>query len=194
MCMYKYACMWCVDGIHLRTSRTWRSSAVDETGPEKRKWLASMVSANICLKWQLCLMKPLRTFQPAYENNAAVDTMSRLHEGLHLTKTQLCAVFAWHGLVKIDPAFGEKCDPNFHEALLHFQQPITEGVSALLARSGTYKLHERTLRPALVGVFGTSNWQRVRWCTVDRNISYIPVCLLLVFCKLNNWSARSFFF
>jgi len=53
-----------------------------------------MVSAKIRLKWQVCSVKPLRTFQPTYENDAAVDTLSRFHEGIHLTVTQLCAVFA----------------------------------------------------------------------------------------------------
>jgi len=88
-------------------------------------------------------------------NDAAVDALRRLHEGLQLTETQLCAVFARHGLVKIDPELGEKFDPNFHEAL--FQQPATEdssaGTVAIVSKVG-YKLHERTLRPALVGVFG----------------------------------------
>ena len=91
-------------------------------------------------------------------NDAAVDALRRLHEGLQLTETQLCTVFARHGLVKIDPALGEKFDPNFHEAL--FQQPGTEestaGTVAIVSKVG-YKLHDRTLRPALVGVFGASN-------------------------------------
>jgi len=91
-------------------------------------------------------------------NDAAVDALRRLHEGLQLTETQLCAVFARHGLVKIDPSLGEKFDPNYHEAL--FQQPATEGASAgtvaIVSKVG-YKLHERTLRPALVGVYGNSN-------------------------------------
>lgn len=91
-------------------------------------------------------------------SDTAIDALRRLHEGLQLTETQLCAVFARHGLVKIDPALGEKFDPNFHEAL--FQQPIMKdesaGTVAIVSKVG-YKLHERTLRPALVGVFGTSN-------------------------------------
>jgi len=88
-------------------------------------------------------------------NDTAADALRTLHEGLQLTETQLCVVFARHGLVKIDPVLGEKFDPNFHEAL--FQQPPTEGSSpgtvAIVSKVG-YKLHERTLRPALVGVFG----------------------------------------
>jgi len=91
-------------------------------------------------------------------NDAAVDTLRRLHEGLQLTETQLGKVFARHGLAKIDPVLGEKFDPNFHEAL--FQQPAMEGSSAgtvaIVSKVG-YKLHERTLRPAIVGVFGNSN-------------------------------------
>lgn len=88
-------------------------------------------------------------------NDTVADALRTLHEGLQLTETQLCVVFARHGLVKIDPALGEKFDPNFHEAL--FQQPAAEGSSpgtvAIVSKVG-YKLHERTLRPALVGVFG----------------------------------------
>jgi len=91
------------------------------------------------------------------ENDDAVAALRVLHEGFKMTKTQLTTVFARHGLVKIDPAIGEKFDPNFHEAL--FQQPAAEGSSAgtvaIVSKVG-YKLHERTLRPALVGVFGTS--------------------------------------
>lgn len=90
-------------------------------------------------------------------NEAAADALRRLHEGLQLTESQMIKVFARHGLVKIDPDLGEKFDPNFHEAL--FQQPATEGSSpgtvAIVSKVG-YKLHERTLRPALVGVFGNA--------------------------------------
>ena len=49
---------------------------------------------------------------------------------------------------------GEKFDPNIHEAL--FQAPVTEsdtaGSVAVVTKKG-YRLNERTIRPALVGVF-----------------------------------------
>jgi molecular chaperone GrpE len=79
----------------------------------------------------------------------------QMQEGLRLTELQLLKVFEKHGLVKISPAEGDKFDPNFHEAL--FQQPASEnkvpGTVAVVSKIG-YKLHSRTLRPALVGVFG----------------------------------------
>ncbi|CAL1546047.1 unnamed protein product [Lymnaea stagnalis] len=79
-----------------------------------------------------------------------------LYQGLNMTETQLIKVFNKHGLESIAPKEGEKFDPNFHEAL--FQVPIQSKetqVADTIARVQKigYKLHSRTLRPALVGVF-----------------------------------------
>jgi len=78
--------------------------------------------------------------------------LSDLFSGLTMTETQLQKVFSRHGLVKIAPEDGEKFDPNFHEAL--FEQPIPgkEGGTVAVTTKVGYKLHERTIRPALVGV------------------------------------------
>ncbi len=80
--------------------------------------------------------------------------LKTMHEGLTMTENQLQKVFTRHGLVKINPGDGEKFDPNIHEAL--FQSPVIEGKEAgsiaVVTKIG-YKLHNRTLRPALVGVF-----------------------------------------
>lgn len=80
--------------------------------------------------------------------------LKSLFDGLTMTNQQMLKVFGKHGLVKIDPAIGDKFDPFFHEAL--FQVPA-QGDSkadtiADIQKTG-YKLHERTIRPALVGVF-----------------------------------------
>lgn len=79
-----------------------------------------------------------------------------LFDGLKMTETQLHKVFNRHGLYKIDPKEGEKFDPNIHEAL--FQAPVPSDKSKAADTVSTvtkigYKLHDRTLRPALVGVF-----------------------------------------
>ena len=79
--------------------------------------------------------------------------LKNLFEGLTMTSSQLHKVFTRHGLVAINPAEGEKFDPHVHEAL--FEQPVpgkTAGTVAVVTKVG-YKLHERTIRPALVGVF-----------------------------------------
>ncbi|XP_004926348.1 grpE protein homolog, mitochondrial [Bombyx mandarina] len=74
-----------------------------------------------------------------------------LHDGVRLTRAQLGQVFARHGLVPVSP-LREKFDPNLHEAL--FQQEVEgaeSGTVVAVSKVG-YKLHERCVRPALVGV------------------------------------------
>eukprot|EP00062_Callorhinchus_milii_P020553 gi/632976374/ref/XP_007904759.1/ PREDICTED: grpE protein homolog 1, mitochondrial [Callorhinchus milii] len=77
--------------------------------------------------------------------------LKNLYEGLVMTEVQLQKVFSKHGLVKLNPV-GAKFDPYEHEAL--FSSPMEgkePGSVAIVTKIG-YKLHGRTLRPALVGV------------------------------------------
>ncbi|XP_041368918.1 grpE protein homolog 1, mitochondrial-like [Gigantopelta aegis] len=79
--------------------------------------------------------------------------LKSLFEGLIMTESQLQKTFIKHGLQQIIPNKGDKFDPYFHEAL--FTVPSEEkdsGTIAVLQKIG-YTLHDRTLRPALVGVF-----------------------------------------
>ncbi|XP_058799425.1 grpE protein homolog, mitochondrial [Phymastichus coffea] len=77
--------------------------------------------------------------------------LKSLYEGLIMTEAQLHKVFKKHGLVSLNP-LDEKFDPNQHEAL--FQQEVEgkkPGTVVVVSKIG-YKLHERIVRPALVGV------------------------------------------
>ncbi|EZA54163.1 GrpE protein-like protein 1, mitochondrial [Ooceraea biroi] len=77
--------------------------------------------------------------------------LKSLYEGLMMTEAQLHKVFNKHGLVSLNP-INEKFDPNEHEAL--FQQEVEgkePGTIVVVSKVG-YKLHERIVRPALVGV------------------------------------------
>ncbi|CAK9795087.1 GrpE protein homolog 1, mitochondrial [Anthophora plagiata] len=77
--------------------------------------------------------------------------LKTLYEGLSMTEAQLQKVFKKHGLVSLNP-LDEKFDPNQHEAL--FQQEVQgkkPGTIVVVSKLG-YKLHERIVRPALVGV------------------------------------------
>ncbi|XP_036620713.1 grpE protein homolog 1, mitochondrial [Trichosurus vulpecula] len=77
--------------------------------------------------------------------------LKNLYEGLVMTEVQIQKVFKKHGLLKLDPV-GTKFDPYEHEALFHTPVEGKEpGTIALVTKVG-YKLHGRTLRPALVGV------------------------------------------
>lgn len=78
--------------------------------------------------------------------------LKNLYEGLIMTETQLQKVFTKNKLVQINPVNNEKFDPNLHEALFELPVPNKEpGTVAVVEKLG-YRLHERTLRPALVGV------------------------------------------
>ncbi|XP_001608280.1 grpE protein homolog 1, mitochondrial isoform X1 [Nasonia vitripennis] len=77
--------------------------------------------------------------------------LKSLYEGLIMTEAQLHKVFKKHGLISLNP-LDEKFDPNQHEAL--FQQEVEgkkPGTVVVVSKVG-YKLHERIVRPALVGV------------------------------------------
>lgn len=68
-----------------------------------------------------------------------------------MTEGQLKAVFKRHGLEPVDP-INEKFNPNLHEAL--FQQEVEgkeSGTVVVVSKIG-YKIHDRVIRPALVGV------------------------------------------
>ncbi|KAG2465457.1 grpE protein homolog 1, mitochondrial [Polypterus senegalus] len=77
--------------------------------------------------------------------------LKNLYDGLLMTEVQIQKVFTKHGLVKLNP-LGAKFDPYEHEALFHAAvEGKDPGTVALVTKVG-YKLHGRTLRPALVGV------------------------------------------
>jgi molecular chaperone GrpE len=74
-----------------------------------------------------------------------------LIEGVDLTERDLLKTLERHGVRRIDP-LGEKFDPNLHQAM--FEAPdaeIAKGLVSKVVQSG-YKIGERVLRPALVGV------------------------------------------
>jgi molecular chaperone GrpE len=86
------------------------------------------------------------------ETRAAVEgPIKTFVEGVELTGRELQAVLGRHGVKKLEPQ-GEKFDPNFHQAM--FEAPdeaLPAGTVTQVVQSG-WKIGERVLRPALVGV------------------------------------------
>jgi molecular chaperone GrpE len=77
--------------------------------------------------------------------------MKGLVEGVELTARDMASVLGRHGVKRLDPK-GEKFDPNFHQAM--FEAPdesVPSGAVFQVVQSG-WKIGERVLRPALVGV------------------------------------------
>ncbi|XP_019737210.1 grpE protein homolog 1, mitochondrial [Hippocampus comes] len=77
--------------------------------------------------------------------------LKNLYDGLVMTEVQIQKVFAKHSLVKLNP-YGLKFDPYEHEALFHAPAEGKEPGTVTAVTKVGYKLHGRTLRPALVGV------------------------------------------
>jgi len=77
-------------------------------------------------------------------------SVEKMREGVELTLKQLIAAFGKFNLFDVDP-LGEKFDPHLHQAIqvVESDQPANTVVTVL--QKG-YRLHERTLRPALVMV------------------------------------------
>jgi molecular chaperone GrpE len=86
------------------------------------------------------------------EAEARADhSVKDLLAGIEATRRSLLDAFAKHGLTQFAPV-GEPFDPNQHEAgfeIADDRQPAGSVVSVV--RPG-YRLHDRLLRPALVGV------------------------------------------
>ncbi|CAL1590557.1 unnamed protein product [Knipowitschia caucasica] len=88
---------------------------------------------------------------PKEEVTAQNPHLKNLYDGLVMTEVQIQKVFTKHGLVKINPD-GLKFDPYEHEALFHAPMEGKQPGSVAIVTKVGYKLHGRTLRPALVGV------------------------------------------
>jgi molecular chaperone GrpE len=82
--------------------------------------------------------------------------LKSLFEGVAMTEKQLQTVFRRHGIIQINP-IGHKFDPNEHHAIFEAEDPTKEpGTVSVVTKTG-YKLKERTIRPAMVGVIKASN-------------------------------------
>jgi molecular chaperone GrpE len=73
-------------------------------------------------------------------------------EGVAATERELLAIFERHGVKRVDPQLGERFDHNLHEAMFEVPgAPQPPGTIAQVLQPG-YVMHDRLLRPALVGI------------------------------------------
>lgn len=87
----------------------------------------------------------------ADQRENADATLKALLDGVDATQRELHNVFERHGIVRFDPK-GEKFDPYFHQAMFELPSPeATPGTVVETVQAG-YRIGERVLRPAMVGV------------------------------------------
>ncbi|AUH65096.1 nucleotide exchange factor GrpE [Paracoccus zhejiangensis] len=78
-----------------------------------------------------------------------------LIEGVELTLRELANVFKKHGITILAPEIGERFDPQNHEAMFEAPVPGTRAGDIIQVMDNGFKLHDRLLRPAKVGVSST---------------------------------------
>jgi molecular chaperone GrpE len=81
----------------------------------------------------------------------ADPTLKAVVEGAELTEREMLRALEKHGVRKIDPK-GEKFDPNFHQAMFEVPTASAEPGTVVEVLQPGYRLHDRLLRAAMVGV------------------------------------------
>ena len=79
------------------------------------------------------------------------QSFRNLIEGLKMVQKELSSALEKNGISKIN-SINEKFDPNLHQAMMEVERDdIEEGVVVQEIQTG-YMMHDRLLRPAMVGV------------------------------------------
>ena len=98
-----------------------------------------------------------RALASAPEDKSSLDeSVQSLLTGIELSWTEIQSAIEKHGVRQINP-LGEKFDYNFHQAM--FEVPTNDqppGMVLEVVQHG-YALHDRLLRPAMVGVSKTAD-------------------------------------
>ena len=85
------------------------------------------------------------------EAEARDDRTRGLLAGVAATERELLAAFERHGLKRIDPK-GERFDHNFHQAVFEVENTGRPAGTVVEVLQPGYIVHDRLLRPAMVGV------------------------------------------
>ncbi|TQV79872.1 nucleotide exchange factor GrpE [Denitrobaculum tricleocarpae] len=77
--------------------------------------------------------------------------LKNLLTGVQMTDKEILTVFERHNIKQV-AALGEKLDPHSHEALFEVPDPTSPAGTVVQVMQPGYRLHDRLVRPARVGV------------------------------------------
>jgi len=92
-----------------------------------------------------------RALESMPESQARDDVTRNLLAGVAATERALLAAFERHGIKRMDPK-GERFDHNFHQAIFEAENTGKPPGTVVEVLQPGYLLHDRLLRPAMVGV------------------------------------------
>ena len=79
------------------------------------------------------------------------ETITNLINGLRMVQREFTSILEKHGIKKIE-ALNQRLDHNFHQAMMEIEsEEVEEGIVIQEIQSG-YNMHDRLLRPSMVGV------------------------------------------
>ena len=79
------------------------------------------------------------------------ETITNLINGLRMVQREFTSILEKHGIKKIE-ALNQRFDHNFHQAMMEIEsEEVEEGIVVQEIQSG-YNMHDRLLRPSMVGV------------------------------------------
>ena len=85
------------------------------------------------------------------ELKEAQAAVANLATGVEMTMQELLNVFERQGIKRIDP-MGQKFDHNLHQAVAQIDTPDAPAGTVVQVLQAGYTIHDRLLRPAMVGV------------------------------------------
>ena len=88
---------------------------------------------------------------PAADEAPSPEALSSLFTGLEMSWTEIQSTMERHGIKRINPK-GEKFDYNLHQAMFEVPSDAHEPGTVVEVVQHGYVLHDRLLRPAMVGV------------------------------------------
>ena len=84
----------------------------------------------------------------AKDNSELAKTLT---VGVEMTERDLLATLERYGITPV-AAQGQRFDANFHQAMMEMEDTTVPAGTVVLVMQTGYKLHDRLLRPAMVGV------------------------------------------
>ena len=81
----------------------------------------------------------------------SAEMMKSLQEGIAIIQQEFGTALSRHGVEPIDP-IGEPFDHNFHQAMFEVEQDEHPAGTVVQVLQQGYRIHQRLLRPAMVGV------------------------------------------
>ena len=97
------------------------------------------------------LSRAMQVVRDSQNTEDPLASVAGLVEGIAATERAMITTMERHGVTRVDP-MGEKFDPNYHQAMFEVPDATKPNNTVMNVVQAGFKIGERMLRPALVGV------------------------------------------